>query len=116
MKQMFVTLIILVIGFYLLVNVGKRVYDLYRTTDRLTQTDSKLNEIKDKNDQLKKELAFRQSDFFVEKEAREKLNLAKPGEKVAVIAGQEQVYIGQNKTQEIKVPNWQKWYQFFFED
>lgn len=114
MRRLSVSLLIIVIGLYFLVNVGKRVYDLYRTSDRLTLAEQKLEQERAKNSELKKEIAYRESDFFAEKEAREKLNYARPNEKIAVIQGLEEP----SKVVESKpeVPNWKKWYSLFFED
>jgi len=115
MKKLVVSFLIIVIGLYFLVNVGKRVYDLYRTSDRLTSVRIKLDEARAKNEELKKEIAYREGDFFVEKEAREKLNYARTNEKIAVITGLEGPESSTEGKTETSTPNWEKWYQLFFE-
>ena len=114
MKQVVISLLIVVIGAYLLINLGKRVYDLYRTNDRLVEAQKKLEDAQKRNELLKEEITYRGSDFFAEKEAREKLNMARNGEKVAVIPGLTSTE-DPKKPEPKFVPNPQKWYQLFFE-
>ena len=99
-----------------MVNLGKRVYDLYKTSDRLTTTQNKLKDVQKINEDLKKQIAYQSSDFYVEKEAREKLNLAKSGERVVVIPGLAEPEQPSEPIPSKPVPNWQKWYSLFFED
>lgn len=115
MKQVIISLLIVITGAYLLVNLGRRVYDLYKTNDRLILAQKKLTEAQKKNEELRLEQNYRQSNFYIEKEAREKLNMARPNEKVAIITGFSETQLDKQNGSK-KVPNWQKWYQLFFEE
>ena len=113
MKRAVLSFLIIIIGAYLLINLGRRVYDLYRTSDRMVNAEKKKALAQAENESLKKEIGYRNSEFYVEKEAREKLNLAKPEEKVAVIPGLVEPEKSVLPTPK-PTPNWQKWYSLFF--
>lgn len=71
------------------------------------------DELKQKNRQLAEELRLAQSLEFIEKQAREKLNLQREGEVVVVLppdlaSPQPQVLV------ETELSNWQQWWRLFF--
>ena len=66
---------------------------------------------KKKNEELKKILKSVQSPEFIEKQAREKLNMGKRGEVVVVLPKTENQ---RPKIENEELPNWQKWYKLFF--
>lgn len=84
--------------------------------------------LENKNSSLKKVLDYMQSDQFVEKEARTKLNYKKPGEEVAVIEGRDGTTASVSPLDSVfdlpaepKVPgspkllgNFSKWIDYFF--
>jgi cell division protein FtsB len=62
---------------------------------------------------IQSKLTIAQTPEFVEKEAREKLNLAKAGETIVLIEQNEPV--PQNSSLiPIQMPNWKKWWNLFF--
>lgn len=111
LKSRLISLIILAIGLFLIVNLTRSIWQLLRAGDRIKQAEEQVAQIRLKNDELKKRLAEVQSPAYLEKIAREKLGLAKEGEVVVILppyqppsppAG------GEN------LPNWEKWWKLFF--
>ena len=64
-----------------------------------------------KNKFLKERLSYVKTDRFVEEEAREKLGLTKPGEKIIILT-KKRGEIDQQQTEDKS--NWQKWWNLFF--
>lgn len=67
-------------------------YNLTRTTFEILQSSKRLDSLKDevstlesKKDVLEQEVAYKQTSEYVEEQARNALNLIKPGEKVYVV-------------------------------
>lgn len=62
---------------------------------------------------LQNKLTIAQTPEFIEKEAREKLSLAKVGETIILVEeGETQAQTSQKET--LLLPNWKKWWQLFF--
>lgn len=64
------------------------------------------------NKELEQLIAYFNSSEFIEKEAREKLNMAKPGEKTLVITKEENTSL--NNTMQNQSSTLIKWWQYFF--
>jgi cell division protein FtsB len=62
---------------------------------------------------LQNKLNIAQTPEFIEKEAREKLNLGKAGETIILVESDDtQAQIKEKET--AAVPNWKKWWNLFF--
>ncbi len=76
---------------YLIISFGTNFGRLYVMQQDVEKIQAQVNELQQKNDELKQELKMAQSDAYVEKMAREKLNLVKPGEsRIVPVEGNEQ--------------------------
>lgn len=76
-----------------------------------------MQELRVEKEQLEKELAYRQGSEFIEREARDKLNLLKPGEAVVVLDRQRPKMVGRASTGgegQSALPNFRQWLQLFF--
>lgn len=84
---------------------------LFQKRDIVSERTDSLSRVKAEHERLKKELAEAQTQTFVEREAREKLGLIKPGEVVVLVgttpSGQELV----TRTEE---SSWRAWWKLFF--
>lgn len=92
----------LVKGIQLAIHSRSRVTDLENKKVKLVEEQMKLGE----------QLAYVKSDFYIEKVAREELQLAKPGEKVVIVP--EGIITSDAKESEVMDPpekNWQKWWK-----
>lgn len=109
-KSRLITAVILILGFYLTFSLAKGTYNLWQRAERVKEAQEERMEAEKKNRELKEKLEFVQSPKFVEKEAREKLGLAKPGETVVIMTPQEAT----SSAVEKNLPNWKKWWELFF--
>lgn len=102
-------LVIVILAF----NSFQKIAAFRGTSNLVSEEEQKLAKIKQENEALKQELAYKQSDKFKEEEIRNKLGMAKEGEEVVVIPNQDQ---SQDQVTDTKreVPNWKKWQLLFF--
>ena len=110
LKSRLITTVILALGLYLIFNLSKSTYDLWQRKALVKEAQEEKKEEEKKNRELKGKLEFVQSPEFIEKEAREKLGLAKPGETIVIIPPQEAT---QSDVAEV-LPNWKRWWKLFF--
>jgi len=96
-------------------------FAIYKQLNRQKQIDLSNQKIKTdiaqleaQNKELEQLIAYFSSSEFVEKEAREKLNMAKPDEKTLVITPDQTTPINQDG--EKKFSNPFKWWQYFFSE
>ncbi len=70
------------------------------------------NKLLQETEALKKEAEYVQSDYYVEKVAREELHLVKPGERVVIMPGIEPIKDIEQGISNIDDDreNWQKWW------
>ena len=59
---------------------------MYNVQREITNIQEQMNQLKANNDTLKKQLEQLNSEAYIEREAREKLGLVKPGEKIILEA------------------------------
>lgn len=113
MTKRYFALIIIVLSFFLTFNLSRGVWDAYRNKNKLEQSQKTLEQVKEENALLKKDLEYKQSQFFIEKEAREKLNLSKQNEVVAILP--ELSNFDKTPKKEILISNWERWYRLFLD-
>jgi cell division protein FtsB len=75
-------LLIAIYGFYSLLNTGSEIYHL---SQEEAQMKNKIVILNEKKQELKEKLELTNSEDFVEKEARTRLNMKKPGEEVYIV-------------------------------
>ncbi len=102
------SIIVILILIITSVNLAKGSYDSYKRLKEVNSGQGDLNSLKTKNDELKKELSQKQSDFAIEKEARDKLGFGKPGETAIVVHDANLATTVSNSTQS-QQSNLQKW-------
>ena len=96
--------------------VTVKLYMQKREVDsEIARLQAQASELESGNKQLSELIKYLDTPEFKEKEAREKLNLKRPGEEVVVLPGEDEVaglvagaQSGENK------PNPTKWYEYFF--
>ncbi len=103
---------IIVILLLLIKNIVASIVSLRQNSHIVTALKQHEKEELSKRDFLKQQLYYTSTQSFVEKEARDKLGMLKPGEHI-VLAPQSKeetkIAISTDKT-----PNWQKWWKVFF--
>jgi cell division protein FtsB len=77
--------VLLIIGAFLAVQVGRQVYTNWAITQQAEQVREQISAIQAQNDTLRRELEYLQSDAYVSAEARRLQNLGRGGEQVLII-------------------------------
>jgi cell division protein FtsB len=97
-------------------NLIAQITSTLKQADKLQSASQALFSLELKNKELKDKLSEVKSPEFVEKEARDKLGLAREGETVIIIPDDKlkQVLGSTQKNVEAKLPNWLGWWQLFF--
>ena len=75
-------LIVVIILMLIINNLIHSIYDIWSKQDLLNQAEKQLSKEESKNQKLKADLSYVQTQQFIEEEARNKLFLVKPGEQV----------------------------------
>ncbi len=117
MKYKILILIGTIILIYITYSFAVRIYIALRAADRLTEAVNKLHDLEIKNAELKNKLKIVSSVEFIEKQARDKLNLAKEGDTIVVISEEKlkQVIRAQRDSlPELNLPNYLLWWRLFF--
>jgi cell division protein FtsB len=68
------------------VNFTRTTLDILKSSRRLDDIRSEVNELEEKKAQLDGDIEYKKSDEYIEERARNDLNLIKPGEKVYVVS------------------------------
>ena len=110
-KPFLITAVLLLV--YLLVMLSRVVWQNYQVNQQVAQLQGQVDELKASNQDLKAKILYYQTESFQEREARAKLGLQKPGEQV-IITPSEQAKASQDQTAQKPLPNWRKWWNFFF--
>lgn len=103
--------------------LGKMVWQNYQVNQQISNLERDISGIEKENQKLSDLIAFFQTETFKEKEAREKLGMVKPGEKVLVFPGDENSEntitdtkgVSEEKNKQEEMPTYKKWWNFFFE-
>lgn len=105
--------ILLAVMLYLVVSLGQNVWELRRSQRRLTDAEARLKNLAEEEYRLSKYLQQVETESFMEAEIRNKLHLARPGERVLVLpeVGVEKEVLGV-KSADLK-PNWVRWGEDF---
>ena len=100
----------IVIGILLSVNLARSVYDISRRESVLSQAKEELSQAHEENNRLIDELEYVQSPAYIEKQARDKLNMARSGETVVIIPD---ITPPSDENNDVKVPVWRQWAEVF---
>ena len=77
--------VLLIIGSFLAVQVGRQVYASWSIGQEAEAVRAQIAAMEARNETLRQELAYLQSDAFIAADARRLLNLGLPGEQVLII-------------------------------
>ena len=112
-----VIVIIILASFGIFYGLGRQIYDTLQSGKRLDDEASTVTSLQEKNSELKKRLSETQTTEFIERQARDKLNLARPNETIVIIPEAElQKVLGAEKKEDQGsiLPNWLGWLKVFF--
>lgn len=112
-----VLLAVFVLAILLGLAAGKSFLKKYQINREIKNLEAEINKLESSNRELSDLIQYLNSDFFVEQEARLKLGLQKPGEKVMVIPSQTTGNLANIQEKEYtnkELNNPQKWWRYFF--
>lgn len=92
--------------------LARSTYDLWHKQDLVVSVQEDLDKEKKERQKLEKQLSYVKGNEFIEKEARNKLFMVKPGESGVIVPSDLMEKKVQKKVSE--PPNWQKWINLFF--
>ena len=114
----FTYIVAIFFGVYLIVSLVQTLTSLLRQRENIEKLRESLSLEKKRHEELSLKKKYVESPEFIEREAREKLLLGKPGETRVIIDGERLLEtLGTTSAaleQETK-PNWQKWWELFFQ-
>ena len=106
---------IIIVGL-IIYNLLSQILEALKSGERLSSEAESLYQLEAKNRELKKKLEEIKSSDFVERVARNKLGLGKPGETVVIIPQEkiEEVLGASDSAQAVKLSNPLGWWRLFF--
>lgn len=117
MKQKIVIVLGVIVFIFIVYSFAVRIFTAFKAGDRLTEAANRLHKLEVQNKELKAQLEEVSSPDYIEKQARDKLGLAKEGEVVMVIPEEKiKQVLGAKKDvqEEERLPNWLGWVRLFF--
>lgn len=110
--------IIAAVGIILVFLLVRNIFYLSASTDRIRRAAEKVEQLKQENERLKKQKERVESQEFLEREAREKLGLAREEETVVILPDEEFLRSLAPEIEEdglpAELPNWKLWLRLFF--
>ncbi len=80
------TVILFILLGFIFYSFGGQAIEMYNVRHEITKIREQMDELQEKNAELRKQVEQLNSDAFIEREAREKLGYVKPGEKIILEA------------------------------
>lgn len=112
-KSFIVFLVIILI--LVIIALGRESYRYFRVSQDIKDLEKRIEELEKTNEELARMEEYFQSEEFLEKEARLKLNLTKLGEKLIIVKTPEGMEgEGQETTVAKEISNIQRWWEYFF--
>jgi cell division protein FtsB len=111
--------IIVLVSIFMIISLSGSVMDLWGRRTVVEKERERLIQLEKKNNELTKKLEMVQTTAFVEKEARERLGMAKEGDTVIIMDDSSTLPSGKSgmtitNTSSGQLPNWKRWWQVFF--
>lgn len=104
---------------YIIITLGKSIYNNYQINQQISAINQEIEELFLVNETLANKIAYFKTDTYKELALRQKLNLQKPGEQMAVLPKRDDtsrkiIQIEKsNKSDVIKTPNYRLWIDYF---
>lgn len=116
MRRRLFLLAIILGGLYLIVVLSRDLWQILGSRQRLTEAQMRVEKLNEEQVKLEEELAVVESDGFLEREAREKLMVGKPGEVMVLLPPEWGEGVTRREEQESDAEpqaNWEKWLRVF---
>lgn len=116
-----ITIIVIIIIIYASFGLVRITWQNYQVNQKISDLDNEIKKLDEENFELQSKIAYYKTNAFKERQAREKLNLQRPGEIVIVVSGSQEPVedntekIEKNKKNETNYKkNYEKWWDYFF--
>ncbi len=115
MRKRITQWIIIIIGVSFIITLSRDILRLIKAGEQIKLAEEKLAVVGQKKEELLEKKDYYTSEEFIEEEARDKLNMARPGETIVVLP-QNLAELAGRKEKEAseEIPNWQQWWRLFF--
>jgi cell division protein FtsB len=119
MRRRLYQLVVILVCLFIIQGLSRGLIELSAQERRLGRARAELEKLQQKQVELKRQLEYFRSDEYVEKIARDKLLLAKPGETVLILPKENNAdllpssFFPLPSEAEPQLPNWQKWLKLF---
>ena len=111
------TIPVLILGLLIIFQLSRSIVNIYRRGGRVEELAAVVAGLEKEKEELEREKAFRQTEEFVEREARNKLRMVREGEHILVLPESQDGEKARSEEQEAKSgeekPNWKKWAEFW---
>jgi cell division protein FtsB len=104
-------ILIVIVLLVVIATIGKSVYNQTLKFKEITQAESKVSLLEKENHKLESVLEKGKTNFFLEKQARDKLGFQKPGDVLYVVPKKEKSLEKENVSE---TENWRQWLNLFF--
>lgn len=108
--------LIIVVGLIISFGLVRNLYSIYQNSKFQEQAVRKLEKLRAENIRLKEEVAVSSEESFIEREARERLGLVKPGEVVVILPTEKEASSSSLVATDRQAarPIWEQWISLFF--
>ena len=115
MKNRLLQIIIIIIGVILIIKLWGDIRRLLEASNQIKLAQQKVEDLEKEKNELEEKKKYYQSEEFIEEEARNKLNMAKPGETIVILPQNLDDLMDQGKEETSPaIPNWKRWLKLFF--
>jgi cell division protein FtsB len=105
----------ILLGVIAIVSLTRSVVDLWTRRDLVLERKMKFEKVEKQNSVLKKQLEEQSTPEFLEKQAREKLNLARPDDIVVLLNEASSTGVSKRRFENFfKQASWRVWWELFF--
>lgn len=110
-----ITILVVLLTFFMIFNLARQIQTAVKSGDRLLIATDELKVLQDRNRELKIAASEQDTLDFVERQARDKLNLSRPNETILLIDPDAFKLINEATPSPtpIPVPNWRGWLNLF---
>ncbi|MFZ5932698.1 MAG: FtsB family cell division protein [Patescibacteria group bacterium] len=118
MRKNLLTYFLLFLGLVFLISLVRNISRVLEARKRIGRAESRVEKLKEENEEIKRKLAEVKGEEFIEKQLRDRLGLAKEGEIVVVLPDEEILRkIAPPVPEEedtLPDPTWKKWLKLFY--
>ena len=115
MKSKLFQITIILLGVLLIVKITGNFLRLFKAVQQIKTMEEQVLKLEKEKEKLSLKYQYYQTPEFIEEEARNKLNMAKPGETIVILPPNLGEFLNHPKNKDSpSLPNWKKWWDLFF--